>query len=1223
MGYSNVQGALNVLSSTSTQDLVVRGEALHLGNIVSTQGYATFGNVSVANLVVTGNFTITATNTQTTNALSINNAGTATALKVTQYEGGGPGHTHNVAEFWDFQTLAMVIDPEGNVAIHATSSPGYALTVSQGALIDTVTSQLFTGNGSGLSNIQVTSLVGALAPAQLQAIQSNVTQLGTMTGLYASGNISAPFFVGDGNALSNIQSASLVGNVANANVALVVSQPLQPNITQVGTLTGLYSTGNVTASFFAGQGNALSNVQSAALVGNVARANVSLVVSQPLQPNITQVGTLTGLYASGNVSAPFFVGQGNALTNVLSASLVGNVAAANVALVVSQPLQPNVTQVGTLTGLYSSGNVTASFFSGQGNALTNVLSSVLVGNVAAANVALVVTQPLQPNITQVGTLTGLYASGNVTASFFSGQGNALSNIQSASLVGNVAAANVALVVTQPLQPNITQVGTLVGLYSSGNVTAAFFSGQGNALTNVQSAALVGNVASANVALVVSQPAQPNITSVGTLTSLNVSGNIYAANAVTTTNIVTAGFTSNASNTVFNFDTLTIPFISTTTLNTASTANIASLTVTGLITASNGSGIANLTAAAITGNVAQANVALVVSQPLQPNITQVGTLVGLYASGNISAPFFIGGGNALSNVLSASLVGNVANANVALVVSQPLQPNITQVGTLTGLYASGNITASFFSGQGNALSNIQSAALVGNVAAANVALVVSQPLQPNITQVGTLTGLYSTGNVTASFFSGQGNALSNILSSVLVGNVANANVALVVSQPLQPNITQVGTMTGLYASGNVTASFFVGGGNALTNVQSASFVGNVASANVALVVSQPAQPNITSLGTLSSLNVSGTSNTANLEVSGSFLANSSYAGFLFDTFSIPYLRAVSGLNVSGVSNLTAVWGSLATPVQPNVTSLGTLTGLTVNGLLSSTNGSGIANLTAASITGNVANANVALVVSQPLQPNITQVGTLTGIYASGNVTAPFFIGGANALSNINASNISFGALAASQLQTAQTNITSVGTLTSLTVSGNSNLQTLNVASIATPGVIPVSSGLFMNLNATYSLNSTGNWTGNIAGSVTANLYTLFAPNPVASWTTYGSNPLIVGPTTSGGFRFNQTGPYQFTVVLTSDNNIKTIALSSNTSDVHSNLADPGVWLYCYRISVGQDPSVPVQIPFYVDSTSKYYYVDFEAVKRTDNIHKTAYTNVTAEGYTGSYVTLRPL
>ena len=187
MGYSNVAGALNVFTSTSTQDLVVRGDTTHTGNIVAVKGFAAFGNVAVANLVVTGNFTITATNTQTTNALTINNAGTATALKVVQSEGGGSGHTHNVAEFWDFQTLAMVIDPEGNVGIHTTSSPGYALTVSQGALIDSVTSQLFTGNGSGLSNLQTTSLVGPVTALQLAATQTNVTQVGTLTSLNVSG----------------------------------------------------------------------------------------------------------------------------------------------------------------------------------------------------------------------------------------------------------------------------------------------------------------------------------------------------------------------------------------------------------------------------------------------------------------------------------------------------------------------------------------------------------------------------------------------------------------------------------------------------------------------------------------------------------------------------------------------------------------------------------------------------------------------------------------------------------------------------------------------------------------------------------------------------------------------------------------------------------------------------------------------------------------------------
>jgi len=392
------------------------------------------------------------------------------------------------------------------------------------------------------------------------------------------------------------------------------------------------------------------------------------------------VGTLTGLYVTGNVSASFFEGQGNALTNVLSSVLVGNVASANVALVVSQPLQPNITQVGTLTGLYVTGNVTASFFNGEGNGLTNVLSSVLVGNVASANLALVVTGALQPNITQVGTLTGLFSSGNVTASFFSGQGNALSNIQSAALVGNVASANTALVVTQPAQPNVTSLGTLTGLSVQGLLSAS----NGSGIANLTAAAITGNVAQANVALVVSQAAQPNVTSLGTLTGL---------------------------------------------------------TVQGLLSASNGSGIANLTAAAITGNVAQANIALVVSQPAQPNITSLGTLTGLSVQGLLSAS----NGSGIANLTAASITGNVAQANVALVVSQAAQPNVTSLGTLTGLSVQGLLSAS----NGSGIANLTAASITGNVARANVALVVSQPYQPNITSLDDLTvnnNLSVTGNI---------------------------------------------------------------------------------------------------------------------------------------------------------------------------------------------------------------------------------------------------------------------------------------------------------------------------------------------------------------------------------------------------------------------------------------------------------------------------------------------
>jgi hypothetical protein len=60
-------------------------------------------------------------------------------------------------------------------------------------------------------------------------------------------------------------------------------------------------------------------------------------------------------------------------------------------------------------------------------------------------------------------------------------------------------------------------------------------------------------------------------------NLTVTGNVYASNAIQTGNIVAAGFTSNSTNTVFNFDTVAIPFLGATTLNVASTTNVYSLT----------------------------------------------------------------------------------------------------------------------------------------------------------------------------------------------------------------------------------------------------------------------------------------------------------------------------------------------------------------------------------------------------------------------------------------------------------------------------------------------------------------------------------------------------------------------------------------------------------------------------------------------------------------------
>jgi hypothetical protein len=190
-----------------------------------------------------------------------------------------------------------------------------------------------------------------------------------------------------------------------------------------------------------------------------------------------------------------------------------------------------------------------------------------------------------------------------------------------------------------------------------------------------------------------------------------------------------------------------------------------------------------------------------------------------------------------------------------------------------------------------------------------------------------------------------------------------------------------------------------------------------------------------------------------------------------------------------------------------------------------------------------------------------------------------------------------------------------------LTGTLNAATINTVSFQTTSSIPSVAGLFMNLHATYTLNSTGNWAGDVAGTQTYNLYTLFAPDPSAQWDAYGTSSVVNSPTINGGIRFNQTGPYMFTVVISADNAIKTIALSSNTADVHTNKTN--AWSYCFRYGVGTNPSFPAIIPINVTDTSMYYYLDIETTNQIDNIHQTAYTNASTQAYTGSYVMVRPV
>jgi hypothetical protein len=132
----------------------------------------------------------------------------------------------------------------------------------------------------------------------LDAATGNITGLGNAN----LGNLAiANFFSGNGNALFNIQGANVVGTVANATTAVTagtVTTNAQPNITSVGTLTGLV-VGNATANVtYNNDGNG-----SLSATGNITAANFIGNVIGNISGNIIVPGSNTGVLFNDNGNA--------------------------------------------------------------------------------------------------------------------------------------------------------------------------------------------------------------------------------------------------------------------------------------------------------------------------------------------------------------------------------------------------------------------------------------------------------------------------------------------------------------------------------------------------------------------------------------------------------------------------------------------------------------------------------------------------------------------------------------------------------------------------------------------------------------------------------------------------------------------------------------------------------------------------------------------------------
>lgn len=281
-----------------------------------------------------------------------------------------------------------------------------------------------------------------------------------------------------------------------------------------------------------------------------------------------------------------------------------------------------------------------------------------------------------------------------------------------------------------------------------------------------------------------------------------------------------------------------------------------------------------------------------------------------------------------------------------------------------------------------------------------------------------TGNIAFGNL-VSIMTLEGFSGNNIvLGSASLGDLSNAvtldttisvtDAISLVNQRLgnvQSNVTLLTTQ--VYSNANAASYLTVYGGDIAANVITANLFsgnvsGNIAGTNadftyISGLLTTAEQTNITKLGIVSNLEVAGNTLSSNITATNNFYGN--LVGDVNGSF--------SG-NITGTTaTFETLTGNILTATQPFITELGQLTNLTVVGNTVS------GNISATTITGqlfgNIEGAtasfsNIAGNITTSAQPYITSVGTLDSLAVSGNTTANSFVAASNFYGNVVADTI---------------------------------------------------------------------------------------------------------------------------------------------------------------------------------------------------------------------------
>jgi hypothetical protein len=797
--------------------------------------------------------------------------------------------------------------------------------------------------------------------------------LGDSSNIKLTGGINGYVLQTDGQGNLSWTSAGIIQypitNISKSNPAIVTTS--SDNLITTGVPVTISGIGGMTQINTAGE-----NSTNKFYAKRIDNTTFELYSDTTFVTSVNSTGFTTATYDANSLITVSFYSQGT-----------GSPGGAN-----------NQVQINDGTGSFlGTANLTFSRITNQLTVTGNANANIVTAN----NFRGAVTGSIGATIPNTGAFTSITATttaaitGNVNAgnTNISGVANIFGNLNAGNIrtagLANVTNLNVVANVTSSLLPNanatlnlgsISQVWKDIFVGNSILLNSQYITSNGTTATIAGNLAVdnanLGNVATANYFTgELTTSSQPNITNIGTLVDLTVSGPVNLGNVG---NLTIGGITANYVLTVKEDGSglnwlptqkiLTNPGGTDTHVqfndnngfggNARLTFNKTSGLLTATSVAGDGGNLSSLTGANVTGQVGNSLVTGTVYTNAQPNITSVGTLTSVSVTGNAN----------VGNLGTAGLVvaiGNVTggNLNTSGVLSVIGNANVGNIGATIGEFT-GNISSQNL-GVSNLITTntltVNTNATIGNISSVGNVTVTSNISAGNISTGGTLivTGNASAGNLNVGAVVAVGQ-ISTTDNLVVTGNITSGNIS-----------TGIGTF-----SGNVSASNLSTSGNltvsANTFISNLAITGNITgallpSANITYNLGSPTQrwKDLYLSGSTIYLGAAGeltTDNSGALTLNGNLTTTANVNAGNLNTGNITATdtatiagnviagNVYSNSGTVGAANLT---GTLTTAAQANITSVGRLTSLTIgNSTVTSTFGNGTITSNSISVAGNI-------------------------------------------------------------------------------------------------------------------------------------------------------------------------------------------------------------------------------------------------------------------------------